>query len=192
MHLAHPRRRRRPAPTALGAEWSTVRGPAPLPRHPAVPLPLVGVDHRLLQAACRRGPPPAPPRSADSMTSERTLTRLPPDHPGDRRPVVGEGPVAASAVGPPPRRVGRVGVRDAFFPPRLAYISSASTTASPSGLRSSRSRAWAWSRCRSSSRCLRSQPSSRASCAVGSPGRRRGGSAAAGPGGRESPAGRSR
>ena len=36
---------------------------------------------------------------------------------GDRGTIVGEGPVAAAAIGAPPRRVAGIAMRDAFFPP---------------------------------------------------------------------------
>src|SRR4051812_38902736 len=48
------------------------------------------------------------------------------------------------------------------FSPAFWYISSASTTASPSGLRSRHRRAYSWSRCRRTSDQRRSHPSSRA------------------------------
>ena len=61
-----------------------------------------------------------PPCADDSTTpghhARAELARFPPDDPRDRRAVIREGPVAPAAIGPPPRRVGRVGIRDAFFP----------------------------------------------------------------------------
>jgi hypothetical protein len=90
---------------------------AVVPPHPAISRPLVRGDRRPLQASL-----------FDDRLQLRTagraddiqpdLTRLPPDDPGDRRSVVGEGPVAAPPIGPSPGRVGRIVVRNAFFPPR--------------------------------------------------------------------------
>ena len=110
------------------------------PAHPVVALPLVGVDRRPLQArvvddllqlrpAGRRRGPPGGPRP--------TPARRP------RRPAAGRwrrcrgrgGGWPAAAAGRPGRRAG------CLFSPAFWYISSASTTASPSGLRSSPSRA---------------------------------------------------
>ena len=96
------------------------------------------------------------------------------------------GPVGcwlAAAAGRPGRRAGRL------FSPAFRYISSASTTASPSGLRSSPIRAWSWSRCRRAS-SLPAQPNSRAICAVGVPWAIPRRISRIGRGGGESPAGR--
>ena len=88
-----------------------------VPAHSAISRPLVRVDRRPRQAGVRDDLLQLRTAGrADDIQSD--LTRLPPDDPGDRRPIVGEGPVAAAVVGPPPGRVGRIGVREAFFPPR--------------------------------------------------------------------------
>ena len=70
-------------------------------------VPLLGRDRRTLPAGVvhdRRQRAPA--GRVDDLQAD--LTRLPPDHAGDRRSVGVEGPVAPAAVGPPPRWVGRV------------------------------------------------------------------------------------
>ena len=114
-----PRRRRRPAPTRLGPEWSTVAWPRPSPGHPAVPPPLVGVDRRPLQAvvACDQPPPASAGPSCRRPPGGPRPTRRP-TTPATGGRSLAKVPWPRRLVGPPPRRVVRVGVRDAFFPPR--------------------------------------------------------------------------
>src|SRR5512143_1562239 len=50
--------------------------------------------------------------------AQADLTALPAHHSADRRAVVGPSAVAAGLVRPPTRRIVRVAVRHAFFPPR--------------------------------------------------------------------------
>src|SRR3954454_17696360 len=81
-----------------------------------VPAPLVGEDARH-----RPGRPHhhAAERLAVGALAHRqpALPPLATDDPAGRRAVVLPGAVPARLVAPPPRRVVRVGVRDAFFPP---------------------------------------------------------------------------
>ena len=162
-HGPHRRRRPGPTPSPCGTPW---RGPAHL-RQVVVAPPLVGVDHRPLAA-----------RPADHPLQRRAIgpvldvqsgpAALASDHPADRRPVVVPVAVAVELVGTTPRRVVLIAVGTPFFPASW-YISSASTVASASGVRSRPSHPNSWRRWRNSSNSRRLHPNSRASWAVETP-----------------------
>jgi hypothetical protein len=102
-----------PRPLAHTMTDSRMRGMAP-----PIALPLVGIELRavsrdVLRDQCCAGRPISMVANPEAL-----LTCVARDETDNRRTIVGVGPVPSPLIGPPTRRIIRVRMGRAFFPPR--------------------------------------------------------------------------
>ena len=83
-----------------------------------IALPLIGIKPRAAHGDVVGNPGVARTPIRVIADPEALFTRLPRHHTEDRGTIVGVGAVPFPLIGPPPRRVGGIGMGRAFFPPR--------------------------------------------------------------------------